>query len=158
MSARARIHSQVATALADSATRMKKSADSHRRPHSLLVGDRVWLATTHLPLKHGSRKLSAKWTGPFRLVEQVAAEAWRLELPGAWRIHDVFHSSQLKPVHGSPRVPEPIALEDEGQAAEFEVERLLDRRRGRGRAGWQYLVRWKGYGAHEDTWEPVANL
>ncbi len=136
MSTHARIHSQVATALADSATRMKKSADSHCRPHSLLVGDRVWLATTHLPLKQGSRKLSAKWTGPCRLVEHVVAEAWRLELPGAWRIHDVFHTSQLKPVHGSPRVPEPIALEDEVQAVEFEVERLRDKRRGRGRAGW----------------------
>ena len=35
--------------------------------------------------------------------------------------------------------------------------RLLDRRHSRG-GRLEYLVRWKGYGAHEDTWEPVDNL
>ena len=37
------------------------------------------------------------------------------------------------------------------------MERLLARRQVRGR-GVEYLVRWKGYGAHEDTWEPVQHL
>ena len=61
-------------------------------------------------------------------------------------------------MEGNPRVPAPIALEDEGPAVEFEVERVLGKRQGRGRAGAQYLVRWKGYGAHEDTWEPASHL
>ena len=37
------------------------------------------------------------------------------------------------------------------------MERLLGRRQVRGQEA-QYLVRWKGYGAHEDTWEPLSNL
>ena len=40
---------------------------------------------------------------------------------------------------------------------EFEVEQVLDRRHSRG-GRLEYLICWKGYGAHEDMWEPVANL
>ena len=91
---------------------MKAQADGRRRETQLLVGDKVWLSTTNLPLRHGTKKLAAKWTGPYELVGQVSAEAWRVAVPASWRIHDVFHSSQLKAVRGEPRVPEPIALEE----------------------------------------------
>lgn len=40
--------------------------------------------------------------------------------------------------------------------SEFEVDRLVGAK-GRG-AQRKYLVRWKGYGEHDDTWEPRANL
>ncbi len=117
----------------------------------------MWLSTQNLPLKHDSRKLAAKWAGPFRIAAEVSAEAWRLELPSHWRVHPVFHSSQLKAVHGQPRVPAPIALQDEGPAVEYEVDRVLASRQGR-RRQVEYLVRWKGFGAHEDTWEPAEHL
>ncbi|XP_078473678.1 uncharacterized protein LOC144735131 isoform X2 [Lampetra planeri] len=39
---------------------------------------------------------------------------------------------------------------------EFEVEAILDWRVRRGRA--EYLVKWSGYGAEENTWEPPENL
>ena len=35
---------------------------------------------------------------------------------------------------------------------EHVIERIMDERR-RGR-GWQYLVRWKGYGPGDDEWLP----
>ena len=44
---------------------MATQADRHRDDHTLAVGQAVWLATTHLPLRVGTRKLSAKWAGPF---------------------------------------------------------------------------------------------
>ncbi len=71
VAARALVHSQVSSALAESAVRMKRQADGRRRETSLLVNDKAWLATQNLPLRLGTRKLAAKWTGPFRLVEQV---------------------------------------------------------------------------------------
>ena len=52
-------------------------------------------------------------------------------------------------------MPEPVALEDQ-TAVEYEVARILDRRVVRGQE--QFLIRWKGYGANEDTWEPTCNL
>ena len=71
-------------------------------------------------------------------------------------IHPVFHTSQLKPVEGNPRQAPPIQLADGEGAEEFEVERILSRRVVRGQE--QFLVRWKGYGSFDDTWEPRANL
>ncbi|XP_042354367.1 chromodomain Y-like protein [Plectropomus leopardus] len=39
----------------------------------------------------------------------------------------------------------------------YEVERIVDRRRNR-KGKVEYLVRWRGYGADSDTWEPETHL
>lgn len=46
-----------------------------------------------------------------------------------------------------------MLLED---GVEFEVERVVGHRDVRGSR--QYLVKWKGYGEFENSWEPAANL
>ena len=48
---------------------------------------------------------------------------------------------------------------DDG-SIEFEVESILKhrvRKYGRG-SRLEYLIHWKGYDTHDDTWEPLANL
>uniref|UniRef100_A0A1A7YXH3 Chromodomain protein, Y-like 2 n=1 Tax=Iconisemion striatum TaxID=60296 RepID=A0A1A7YXH3_9TELE len=39
----------------------------------------------------------------------------------------------------------------------YEVERIVDKRRNK-KGKWEYLIRWKGYGRKEDTWEPENHL
>ena len=102
-----------------------------RRNLRFAVGDRAWLSTANLPIRTGARKLAATWTGPFRVTEVVAKEAYRLGLPKQWLVHDVFHTSQLKEVAGClPQGEAEIVLED-GEK-EFEVEALLGDRVVRG--------------------------
>eukprot|EP00983_Pelagomonas_calceolata_P065307 1148534-Pelagomonas_calceolata.AAC.1 len=95
----------------------------------------------------------------------VGNVAVQLELPSSWsKIHDVFHVSLVKPYYsrsGEPSTvcpPQPIQwLQGEPIYA---VDRLVDHcfvRRGRGRR-IEYLVRWKGFGPGNDTWEPRQNL
>lgn len=40
---------------------------------------------------------------------------------------------------------------------ELQVERIVDKRRNK-KGKWEYLIRWKGYGSKEDTWEPENHL
>ncbi len=102
VAARAKIHHQVTTSLAESRRRMEGVANPKRRDVAHAVGDRVWLSSTHLPIRSGARKLASRWAGPFTILERIGAAAYRLELPASWRIHPVVHVSQLKAVVGSP--------------------------------------------------------
>ena len=43
-----------------------------------------------------------------------------------------------------------------GDQEEYEVERILDKRKHRRRI--EYLVKWVGYELHDATWESLDNL
>ena len=71
----------------------------------------------------------------------------------------MFHTTLLSPhvadtIPGRPLQPAPPVMVEGTE--EYEVEGVLDSRFRRG--GLEYLVRWKGYSAAEDTWEPERNL
>lgn len=68
-------------------------ANQSRRPLSFHPGEKAWLSTRYLPVRLGTRKLCAKWAGPYPVVAAVGPAAFRLSLPPAWRIHPVFHVS-----------------------------------------------------------------
>ena len=80
------------------------------------------LSTKNLRLP-GTCKLHPRWVGPFKVLQRIAATAYKLDLQGRLsQLHPVFHTSYLKPylAGGTPRAPsEPVDLE--GQL-ECEVE------------------------------------
>ena len=57
--------------------------------------NKVWLNSKYIKTKH-KRKLEAKFFRPFWVLHLVGKQAYKLELLGKWRIHDVFHVSLLK--------------------------------------------------------------
>ena len=61
---------------------MAKHANRRRRPADVVIGGYAWLSTEHLKLAPGlSRKLAAKFVGPFCVIAAVGAVSFCLELP-----------------------------------------------------------------------------
>ena len=86
---------------------------------------------------------------------------YQLELPVQWKIHNVFHASLLLPytetkLHG-PNFPKPPPDIIEGEL-EYEVQEILGSRRTGKKHTLQYRIRWKGYLAAHDSWEPASQV
>lgn len=134
---------------------MAQYYDRRHKDITFEVGQKVMLSTKHIALKRPSRKLSERFIGPFTIASR-RRNACKLELPQKYRrIHNTFHVSLLEPWYGrasDPHAENPDLVSED----EFEVERVLAKRRRQGKT--QYLVRWRGYSEAEDTWEPERNM
>ena len=147
---------------AEAALRLsKKRMTTSQSPQSprFQLGDKVWLQAKQIKIHQQSAKLGPKQLGPFEVTEVLSDVDYRLALPPALRLHDVFHVDRLSPYRGNdvngltPPPPDPVTIDGE---EEYEVDHIRDSKMV-GRT-LKYLVRWKGYGEGEDTWEPLSNL
>lgn len=143
---------------------MAKYANRKRIPHNFKVGDKVWLSTKNLKLEAGTttRKLHPKYCGPFRVLKEITPVSYKLDISEpmkAKRIHDTFHVSLLRPFAEDrfkrTEEPGPSILFEDGHE-EWEVEAILSDKMIRNKK--HYLVKWKNYPSHENTWEPAENL
>lgn len=123
----------------------------------------VWLDTDNLKTKWPKKKLDYKRIGPFKIAKKVSTHAYKLKLPlGLKAIHDVFHVNLLSKHHmdefRNKQEPPPPPIEVEDNDLHYEVETILHSRLyGRSKRA-QFLIRWKGYGPEDDTWEFMENL
>lgn len=136
-----------------------KYYDAKHKRVEFSVGDKVWLSSTNIRTQRPSKKLDWKKLGPYRVLERIGTQSYRLQLPTSMKIHPVFHVSLLEP-HKSNSIPgrvqpppPPVIIDDQ---EEWEVDQILDSKISRKRLF--YLVKWKGYDPSENSWQPAADL
>lgn len=139
----------------------KAYADKKRLPAPFKVGDKVLVSTRHIRSLRPKKKLDWKYLGPGTITEQFGPAAYKVEVQGLGGAHPTFHASLLEPYEAKGAIQhpdEPIVdtLAHYGDEV-FEVDEIKERRRGTNDQ-WEYLIKWKGYGEEENSWEPGASI
>ena len=111
------------------------------------------LSTKNITSLRPKVKWSNKFMGPYTVVGQAGANAYKLDLPNSLKIHPVFHTSLLLPYRESKidnreQPPPPPVIIDNN--VEWEVDKIIDSRMYYGHL--QYLVKWRGYDNIASEW------
>lgn len=134
--------------LAAHALAVKRELDGGRHvPLKFQVHDRVLLR--RLP---GHAKWIEPFHGPYRISECLPNDNYRLRDLNSRQLVDYAHVDRLVPY------PE-VTIHDDAAPApnEYFVKRLM-KRRPRADGGFDYLVRWRGFGPADDQWLPFYEL
>lgn len=118
-------------------------------------GDLVYLLRKNIQTTRPSNKLDYKKLGPFKVEERISTSNYQLSLPSNMKMHPIFHISLLEPAGNDMIVIEP-RLDIEVHEESHEVEAIIDKKRVNGEI--KYLVKWKGWGDEDNTWEPTRHL
>jgi hypothetical protein len=85
------------------------------------LGDGELLSTKYFipeAFRDRKRKLAAKFSGPYEIIEVISRVAYRLRIPLGTKAHDVFHASMLTVYHGDAKTdrttlpPLPVVMRD----------------------------------------------
>lgn len=150
--------------LRDAQDLQRAYADNTRKPELFSTDDLVLIPTAHLLRDNIAQRpntsLRQKYVGPFKIIEVLSPVTVRVQLPATIKSHPVLHVSLLKkyvsPEKGGRTVqprPHPELVND---FVSYEVEAIVDvRTRYRKK---EYLVKWKEFKHHDNSWLPESNL
>ena len=148
-------------------TQQQRYYDTRHKPESFEEGSYVLLSTQNIRMKGTPSKLKRRFAGPFKILQRIGNQAYKLDLPDSWHIHNVFHVSLLKRwIEQSYRTVDATAQPeldlDLDQPTEYEVEKIIRKRRVMKRNGrfshWEYLTMWTGFPIDYATWEPTSSF
>lgn len=135
-------------------------------PHSLKVGDSVWLDRKYFSDSYSavrpSHKLRARRFGPFEIMELIGKNSVRLNFPPHIKAHSVVHVEHTRPFQSQPSditnngPSSALPHLDEHGDTVIEISDILGHRR-RGR-GYQFLALPKDAASHEACWQPLRDF
>lgn len=151
--------------LQKSQERMKMYADKKRSEREFEVGDEVYLKLQSYRqmsvVQRKNFKLSARYYGPYTVIQRIGKVAYKLKLPHSSKIHDVFHVSQLKKRIGQTKVIQTkLPLVNGNGELKPMLVAVLDRRlikKGQ-RPATMVLVQWSNSIPEDATWEEWEKL
>lgn len=139
---------------------MKFYADKLILERTLKVGDQVYLklqpyCQSSINVRHNV-KITAKYHGPYTVLQKVGPVAHHLDLPSGSQIHPLFHVSQLKRHVGPTIQPQvqPPRCDSNGRQL-MQPLSILQRKmvKVNNGVGVQFLIHWADLGVDEATWE-----
>ena len=149
--------------LARSQADQEKYFNRKAKDISFEIGEKVWLNRRNIRTKRPSCKLDWKMIGPFKVIERFGRNAYKLDLPSNYHIHNVFHVNLLErdPTNGNP----PLDMEVDKEGREYIAEAVRDNRVFKegemdknSPTGLYYLVHWKDLPESENTWKPASQI
>jgi transposase InsO family protein len=136
----------------------QKQYNKKHKNMSFKRGDLISLSTKNLRLKVPAKKLAPRFIGPFRILNPIGQQAYRIALPEKYdKIHNVFHVSLLEPwvnrkQEQSDSMPFP-PLEDED---DWEVEEVKEKKKIDGED--HFLLKWKGWPSEYNQWVQKSSI
>ncbi|KAG7556876.1 Integrase catalytic core [Arabidopsis suecica] len=117
-----KLHQRVKENLEKKSEKNKEHADKHRKKLTFEPGDWVWLhmRKERFP-KERKSKLSPRGDGPFRVLEKINDNAYKIELPGELNISPTFNVADLSPFHADETVMESELSQEGGNDEDIET-------------------------------------
>jgi ribosomal protein L21E len=93
-----KLHEKVRENIQKQNSKYKAQRDKHRRSQTFKEGDLVWihLRKERFPTQAKS-KLSPRADGPFKIVQKINDNAYKVELPGTYGVSATFNVADLSP-------------------------------------------------------------
>ena len=145
----------------------KRHYDKHHREPTFSIGDLVMLRMKNIRTVRASQKLDNRYLGPFKVLDKINDNAYKLELPEHFKIHNVINSSRLKPYHeATTTVNDPVVIRPPipqlAENTEYEYEAILDEKiattKGSSIPQLHYLIKWAGYPNSQSTWQTAEDV
>jgi hypothetical protein len=95
------LHEQVRKQIEKQNQKYERQANKHHRAVIFKEGDLVWVHLSKERFPPGRHaKLKQRGDGPFRILQRIGDNAYKVELPGDYGVSATFNVKDLSPYHG----------------------------------------------------------